>query len=169
MVLYRRNRVKGGCYFFTVTLRDRNSDLLIRYVSHLRNAFAVCRDHHPFTMDAVVILPDHSHTIWSLPEGDSDYPERWKSIKARFTRTLKKDGLIQTSPWQTRYWEHTLRDDLDWRRHMDYIHYNPVKHGYVTSPHEWKYSSFIRCVGEGLYDNNWGATVSREVMRMSLE
>lgn len=169
MVLYRRNRVEGGCYFFTVTLRDRSSDLLIRHVDLLRDAFAVCLRNRPFAMDAVVILPDHLHAIWTLPEGDSDYPGRWKAIKAKFTRSLRRGGLMQASPWQARYWEHTLRDNLDWRRHMDYIHYNPVKHGYVTSPYEWKYSSFHRCVGEGFYDKDWGAAVSQDVMRMSLE
>jgi putative transposase len=169
MVLYRRNRVEGGCYFFTVTLRDRSSDLLIRHVGHLRNAFVACREDRPFTVDAVVIMPDHLHTIWTLPDGDSDYPGRWKAIKSHLTRSLRKDGVIQASPWQARYWEHTLRDDLDWRRHMDYIHYNPVKHGFVTSPCDWKYSSFRRCVEEGLYVEGWGEAVSREVMRMSLE
>ena len=156
MVQYRRNRVKGGCYFFTVTLRDRSSDLLIRHVDVLRNAFISCRRSRPFKMDAVVILPDHLHTIWTLPEGDADYPGRWKAIKAQFTRTLRRGGLVQSSPWQSRYWEHTIRDSEDWRRHMDYVHYNPVKHGYVQRPADWPHGSFGRAVNDGLYTLDWG-------------
>ncbi len=169
MVQYRRNRAKGGCYFFTVTLRDRRSDLLVRHVGLLREAFSFVRRDRPFKTDAVIILPDHLHAIWILPDGDYDYPGRWKGIKARFTWLLRKHGVIKQSPWQSRYWEHTIRDDLDWQRHMDYIHYNPVKHGYVTSPCDWLYSSFQRCVADGLYDENWGEAITPEVLTMSLE
>ncbi|OOZ39288.1 transposase [Solemya pervernicosa gill symbiont] len=169
MVLYRRNRVDGGSYFFTATLRDRSSELLVRHVDLLRDAFSTTLLKRPFTIDAMVILPDHLHTIWTLPEGESDYPGRWKAIKARFTRTLRQQSRFQSSPWQSRYWEHTIRDNDDWQRHFDYIHYNPVKHGYVTSPLDWPYSSFAKAVRDGLYHEDWGREIPSSIQRMSIE
>ncbi|HEX6708129.1 MAG TPA: transposase [Albitalea sp.] len=134
MVLYRRNRVAGASYFFTVTLRDRHSDLLVRRVDDLRRAFRSARSERPFSLDAIVVLPEHLHTIWTLP--DSDYPTRWYAIKSRFTQAVREAGEParrsakgEFDLWQRRYWEHTLRDDDDVARHMDYIHFNPVKHG----------------------------------------
>lgn len=160
MVLYRRNRIAGASYFFTVTLRDRRSDLLLRHIDLLRDAFSKTRASTPFSINAIVILPDHLHTIWTLPNGDSDYPTRWRSIKARFTRLLcKKTGTPIPSPWQPRYWEHTLRDEKDFQRHMDYIHYNPVKHGHVTHIIDWPHSSFHRLIKQEVYPADWGCSV----------
>lgn len=151
MVLYRRNRVAGGCYFFTVTLHDRRQRYLTDHVDLLREAFRVVMVRKPYTIDAIVVLPEHLHCIWTLPAGDDDYPARWQAIKAHFVRALAKRGI--TAPtradggagiWQRRYWEHTLRDDEDVANHMQYIHYNPVKHGLVERAEDWPYSSLRR-------------------------
>ena len=153
MVLYRRNRVPGGTYFFTVTLRDRSSDLLVRYIDSLRHAFRTTRRERPFLLDAIVILPDHLHTLWTLPAGDADYAGRWRALKSRFTHSLQTQGVpLQADArgeyrlWQRRYGEHTIRDDEDRQRHVDYIHYNPVKHGLIDRVANWPFSSFHRFV-----------------------
>lgn len=169
MVLYRRNRVAGGTYFFTVTLRDRRSDALVCHAGLLREAFRTVRANRPFTFDAIVILPDHLHTIWTLPEGDSDYSGRWRAIKSRFSQHLKQTDypLIQNKHgeynlWQRRFWEHTIRDDNDFTRHVDYVHWNPVKHGLVEQVSEWPYSSFHRFVRLGYYPLNWAGGVDED-------
>lgn len=161
MVLYRRNRVAGGTYFFTVTLRDRSSDLLVRHVDLLREAFRLVHNIRPFTIDAIVILPEHCHALWTLPEGDTDYSGRWRAIKSHFTRHLRTAGvrLIRDNRgeyqlWQRRFWEHTIRDERDYRHHVDYIHYNPVKHGLVEQAADWPYSSIHRYVRLGLPTEN---------------
>jgi putative transposase len=117
MVLYRRNRIAGGPYFFTVTLRDRRSRLLIESVAALRRAYAGVRSRRPFETVAIVILPDHLHAIWRLPEGDADYSGRWRAIKAGFVRNLRRSGVAfamnaagEAEVWQRRFWEHTIRD-----------------------------------------------------------
>ena len=162
MVNYRRNFVPGGTYFFTVTLRVRNSRQLVESIDLLRLAFRKTLEAKPFQIDAMVVLPEHLHSIWTLPPNDSDYPGRWKAIKSVFTRELekiggsvdkRKDGSALI--WQRRYWEHLLRDDDDFARHIDYIHYNPVKHGYTTRPADWPYSSFHRFVKQGLLSPDW--------------
>jgi len=114
------------------------------------------------------MLPDHIHCIWTLPDGDNDYPMRWRQIKSYFTkncddrykgiRTESMKKRFAHAVWQRRFWEHQIRDDRDFAAHVDYIHYNPVKHGYVKSPREWEYSTFNRYVKEGIYDINWGET-----------
>ncbi|WP_441244901.1 REP-associated tyrosine transposase [Tardiphaga sp. 768_D3_N2_1] len=164
MTEYRRNFQQGGCYFFTVTLNDRHSSLLIDRIDALRNAFRDVQQRHPFVMDAVVILPEHLHAIWTLPENDSDFSTRWRQIKASFSRTLPADEMISNSRiakgergiWQRRFWEHTLRDETDFERHCDYIHFNPVKHGHVSRVRDWPYSSFARMVRSGSYPEDWG-------------
>jgi len=132
MVHYQRNRVAGGTYFFTVTLRDRSSDRLVRHVGLLRDAFRSVRAERLFTIDAIVILPDHLHAIWTLPAGDADYSGRWRAIKSRFTHGLRASGIPlprgsrgEYRLWQRRFWDHTIRDDDDFNRHIDYIHWNP--------------------------------------------
>ena len=162
MVLYRRNRVEGGTYFFTVTLRDRSSDILVRHVELLRGAFHAVQVERPFIIDAIVILPDHLHAIWTLPDGDADYSGRWRAIKSRFTRVLRTSGVLLTRDergeyrlWQRRFWEHTIRDDRDYQHHVNYIHWNPVKHGLTTRVADWPYSSFHRYVHLGLLPNDW--------------
>jgi putative transposase len=158
MSQYRRLYIPGGCYFFTVVTHKR-SPILIDHIVHLKEAFNKVKNKFAFQTDAIVILPDHLHCIWNLPDNDNDFSTRWRLIKRLFsieldaTRNKHQEKLV----WQRRFWEHCIRDDRDWRRHMDYIHYNPVKHGLATSPRDWKYSSFRRCVEEGLYDLNWGA------------
>src|SRR5437764_13738513 len=139
MVRYRRNRVAGGAYFFTATLVDRHSNALVEYVGALRTAVRTTRAVHPFTIDAVVVLPDHVHIAMTLPPGDADFSNRLSLIKRRFTTALVRAGVsIPRHPngehalWQRRFWEHTIRDDKDFERHVDYIHFNPVKHGLVT-------------------------------------
>ncbi|NIR29437.1 MAG: transposase [Gammaproteobacteria bacterium] len=159
---YRRCRVPGGCYFFTV-ITARRQPLLVEHVALLRAAFRDIRSRHPFTVEAVVILPDHLHCIWTLPEGDSEFPRRWRLIKARFTELLpsnlggvRRRDRGERAIWQPRFWEHVIRNERDYRRHVDYIHYNPVKHGYVRSPAHWPYSSFERFVRTGVYCWEWG-------------
>ena len=151
MVLYRRNRVAGGCYFFTVTLHDRRQRYLTDHVDLLREAFRVVMARKPFTIDAIVILSEHLHCIWTLPAGDDDYPARWQAIKAHFVRALAKRGITAATQadggagiWQRSYWEHTLRDDEDVANHVQYIHYNPVKHSLVERAEDWPYSSLRR-------------------------
>lgn len=163
MVLYRRNRVAGGTFFFTVTLRDRSSDMLVRHIDLLRGAFRTVRAELPFAIDAIVILPDHMHAIWTLPEGDADYSGRWRAIKSRFTRELRASGTALTSDdrgeyqlWQRRFWEHTIRDDRDYEHHVNYIHWNPVKHGWSQRVIDWPYSSFHRYLRLGLLSRDWG-------------
>jgi putative transposase len=162
MVNYRRNFVSGGTYFFTVTLRKRNSRQLVESIDLLRLAFRKTREAKPFEIDAMVVLPEHLHSIWTLPPNDSDYPGRWRSIKSIFTRELERSGVLVEKRkdgsaiiWQRRYWEHTIRDAGDLIHHIDYIHFNPVKHGLVERVIDWPYSSFHRYVKQGLLPPNW--------------
>lgn len=167
---YRRAIQAGGCYFFTlVTEQRRRLFTAETRVEVLRNALRQVMNRHPFTVDAIVILPDHLHCIWTLPPDDADYATRWCLVKSWFTRHC--DAAVRTRPnaarlrrgeqaiWQHRYWEHLLRDESDYRRHVEYIHYNPVKHGYVDRPSDWPYSSFRRFVASGLLTEDWGAKV----------
>jgi len=162
VVHYRRNRTAGGSYFFTVTLHDRQSHTLTDHIDLLRVGFRETQRRWPFVIDAIVILPDHLHTVWTLPAGDADYSGRWRSIKGRFTRAVRESGKPLPhhanggyALWQRRFWEHTLRDARDLERHVDYIHYNPVKHGYVPAAVDWPYSSLHRYVKQGLLPENW--------------
>jgi putative transposase len=170
MTNYRRNFVPGGSYFFTVNLADRRERLLTENISCLRNAFRYTRTRHPFTIEAIVILPDHLHVIWSLPEGDADFAVRWRLIKSSFTRALPSGEPISQSRasrgergiWQRRYWEHTLRDEDDFARHVDYINFNPVKHGHVRRVKDWPYSSFHRMVRLGVYPEDWAGDAGQD-------
>jgi putative transposase len=155
MTNYRRNLIPGGSYFFTVNLEDRRLRLLTDHIDLLRAAFRDTRSRHPFTIDAMVVLPDHLHAIWTMPEGDVDFSTRWRLIKSAFSRGLPAGEAISASRrlkaergvWQRRYWEHTLRDNDDFARHVEYIHYNPVKHGHAPEPRAWPFSSIHR-IGE---------------------
>jgi putative transposase len=158
---FRRVRTEGGRYFFTVVTLDRRP-ILIDHVDRLREAFHRTMAARPFALEAVVILPDHLHAIWRLPAGDADYSSRWAQLKHYFSTGLSLEQRAQSRMrkrergiWQRRFWEHLIRDEKDWRRHMDYIHHNPVKHGYCTSPEAWPYSSFRRHVRNGLYAPDW--------------
>src|SRR4029453_15328773 len=159
MVNYRRNFVPGGTFFFTVTLADRRSKVLVDHVDLLRNALRVARQERQFVVDAVVILPDHLHAIFTLPPGDSDFSGRWRRIKGHFSSALIDDSAqLKRRPngdlalWQRRFWEHTIRDEDDFARHVDYIHFNPVKHALVQRVLDWPYSSFHRYVKESASD-----------------
>jgi putative transposase len=173
MSTYRRARVAGGSYFFTVTLEDRSSSLLVDRIDALRQAFATTRVELPFRIDAVAVLPDHLHCIWTLPDGDSDYSSRWQRIKGRFSRACPAGEAISASRgrkrergiWHRRYREHTLRDDRDFASHVDYIHYNPVKHGHASRVLDWPHSSFHRFVREGILPCDWGGEVEPRIAR----
>jgi putative transposase len=162
MTSYRRNFVAGS-YFFTVNLADRRLRLLTEHIELLRAAFRYVKIRHPFTVDATVVLPDHLHAIWTLPEADIDFAMRWRLIKAAFSRGLPRgEGLSisratkgERGIWQRRYWEHTLRDEGDLERHVDYIHFNPVKHGHVSRVRDWPHSTFHRMVKLGIYPEDW--------------
>ncbi len=164
MSRYRRAKIDGGIFFFTVTLADRSSDLLVRHVDRLRRIYASVQERYPFETTAVCVLPDHLHAVWSLPPGDANFPLRWSLIKSGFSRGLAKDARRAPSKiakresgiWQRRYWEHAIRDDNDLARHVDYIHFNPVKHGYVSRARDWPHSSFHRFVTRGLLPSDWG-------------
>ena len=170
MTSYRRNFVPGGSFFFTVNLADRKLALLTAHIELLREAFRKTRQRHPFTVDAIVILPDHIHAIWTMPEGDADFATRWRLIKSTFSRNLSVDEPISESRaakrergiWQRRYWEHTIRDEDDFARHVDYIHINPLKHGLVDRVREWEASSFQRYVKLGVYPIDWGGDISQD-------
>jgi putative transposase len=164
MVQYRRSRLPGGTYFFTVALADRRSDLLVREIDALRRAHAATMHRWPFRIDASVVLPEHLHAIWTLPAGDADYPGRWRAIKAAFVKQLRNAGtLVARNPrgeapvWQRRFWEHTIRDEEDLQRHIDYIHFNPVKHGHADRPRAWPHSSIHRFIARGQLPEDWGA------------
>jgi putative transposase len=150
MVLYRRNFIQGGTFFFTATLADRRSSALVKNIDLLRRAFRVTRHERPFAVDAVVVLPEHLHIVMTLPPGDADFPGRWKRIKSLFTRYVVAAGADckpnrrgEYALWQRRYWEHTIRNESDLTRHIDYVHYNPVKHGLVSRAGDWPHSSSI--------------------------
>ena len=162
MVLYRRNHLPGGTFFFTVTLRDRRSTLLTDHIDLLREAMLQTAHHRPYRTRAIVVLPEHLHAIWTLPPGDADYPGRWRAIKAHFTHGLvamriasRKTSQGEFMLWQRRYWEHTIRDEDDLRRHVEYIHLNPVKHGLASRVADWPYSSFHRFVERGELPMDW--------------
>ena len=130
----------------------------------LRAVTALVKERHPFHIDAMVVLPDHLHTIWTLPAGDADYPARWMLIKAGFSRQVPRGERINASRrgkgergiWQRRYWEHTIRDEQDFMYHVDYVHFNPVKHGHVTRPVDWPHSSIHRHIRQGVLPAHWG-------------
>lgn len=165
---YRRSLTEGGTYFFTVVTHDRRKFLCsTENVSLLREAFRFVMTYHPFKIDAFVLLPDHLHCIWTLPEGDNDFSTRWRLIKNTFTHTcdpvlrgntnISRQKKGEQAIWQRRFWEHQIRDNDDLTRHVEYIHYNPVKHGLADAPRDWEYSSFHRYVHQGIHDLGWGA------------
>lgn len=169
MVRYRRNFVPGGTFFFTVTLRDRRSSTLVEHIALLRTAFRRARRLNPFDIDAIVVLPDHLHTIFTLPADDANFSIRWRTIKTTFTTGLIATGIApapnrkgEYAVWQRRFWEHTIRDDRDFERHVDYIHINPVKHGLVTTVADWPHSSFHRYVQRGLLPPDWAGVAMHD-------
>lgn len=165
---WRRAYVPGGTFFFTL-VTDNRAPILAHAPGRplLGSLLHRCQLRWPFTINAIVLLPDHLHAIWSLPPGDTAYPKRWGWIKKEFTkgwlqlggseqvvsRGRQRDG--RRGVWQPKYWEHTIEDEDDFERHFDYIHFNPVKHGHVRCPRDWPWSSFHRWVDAGVYDRNW--------------
>lgn len=168
---YRRSLVPGGTYFFTVNLAERDTDHLVRHAGQLRAVMASVKERHSFAVLAMVVLPEHLHAVWRLPPGDTDYPLRWAQIKAGFSRQLQKGERIRRSRrskrergiWQRRYWEHQIRDEADLARHVDYIHYNPVKHGWVTRPVDWPHSTLHAYIERGLVPAGWGGDSNEEL------
>ncbi|MDP2832024.1 MAG: transposase [Pseudomonadota bacterium] len=161
---YRRNRVPGGTYFFTVNLLERSNTLLVSHVDALREAVRKVRAARPFHIDAWVVLPEHMHAVWTLPPGDTDYSARWKAIKIAFAKAIPSTEFRsavrvtrgERGIWQRRFWEHTIRDEQDYAAHVDYVHINPMKHGLVACVGDWPYSSFHRYVTQGIYAPDWG-------------
>lgn len=169
---YRRAKIAGGTYFFTVVTHNRRQFLCEPdNISLLRDAFRCIMQNHPFKIEAIVILPDHLHCIWTLPDGEDNFSTRWRLIKEYFSRKCAPQYCNQISTsrkkkqekaiWQRRFWEHQIKDEKDFINHAEYIHYNPVKHRLVQSPKDWEYSSFSRYVKAGIYDLNWGAGEKR--------
>ena len=167
---YLRAYIPGGTYFFTVVTHRRRAILTSDSAREcLRKSIELTRKESHFDMPGFVLLPDHLHCLWTLPVGDQDFSIRWANIKRCFTKLWKiqggADGPISASRklhreagvWQRRFWEHFIRDEDDFIQHLDYIHYNPIKHGLVERVCDWPYSSFHRCVRQGWYDVNWAS------------
>jgi putative transposase len=160
---YRRAFVPGGCWFFTANLLDRRSGLLIKEIEALREATRRTRERYPFRIDAFVVLPDHVHAIWTLPSDDADFSTRWRLIKIQFSKSIPKIERLsevrrergERGIWQRRFWEHLIRDEEDYRRHVEYCYINPVKHGLVSRVRDWPFSSFHRDVAAGLFPEDW--------------
>ena len=164
MTEYRRAIIEGATYFFTVNCAERRGNrLLINKIDLLRWIFRKVKGEYPFVMNTIVVLPEHLHCIWTLPQGDANYKTRWTLIKAGFSRAIppserRSNSRIKRGErgiWQRRYWEHLIRDDRDFERHVDYIHWNPIKHGWVKQVRDWPYSSFHAYVRRGIYPAEW--------------
>jgi putative transposase len=164
---YRRAFVPGGCWFFTATLLNRRSRLLTENIDALRDATHRTRERFPFHIDAFVVLPDHIHAVWTLPPDDADFSLRWRQIKVRFAKSIPKGEWLspvrqargERGIWQRRFWEHLIRDESDYARHIEYCYINPVKHGLVRRVSDWPYSSFHRDVRAGIFPQDWAGEV----------
>lgn len=167
MSIYKRSYTTGGTYFFTVVTYSRQPLLTIDPVRKaLREAITSVRLTYPFTIDAWVLLPDHLHCIWTLPPGDAEFSRRWSIIKrlvskqcAEYAEPTENRSHInrrEFSFWQRRFWEHQIRDEANYRNHADYIHWNPVKHGYAATANDWPFSTFHNYVKRGVYSLDWG-------------
>ncbi len=168
---YRRARTPGGIYFFTVVTHHRKPRFTNdRARCCLQRAIKEVKSRRPFEIEGICLLPDHIHTIWKLPGSDCDYSQRWNEIKGICAKLLQEDACDgdhqsstrgpkgEASFWQRRFWEHAIRSQADYRNHLDYLHFNPVKHGLVRSVVEWPWSSFHRYVREGTYPVDWGGS-----------
>jgi putative transposase len=160
---YRRSDVAGGTYFFTVNLADRSSRLLVEHIDDLRAAVRTVKQRHPFEILAWVVLPEHMHAIWTLPENDHDFSGRWSLIKSGFSHAIARSEAVPVSYaakrergiWQRRFWEHWIRDEIDLQRHVDYVHINPVKHGHAARASDWPHSSIHRFIEHGWVTRDW--------------
>lgn len=165
---YRRAFVPGGCWFFTINLLKRRETLLVDRIETLREAVSATRQKYRFAIDAFVVLPDHLHAVWTLPPDDADFSIRWRLIKARFAKGLPKQEWLsavrkkrgERGIWQRRFWEHLIRDEADYARHVEYCYINPVKHGLVTCVRDWPYSTFHRDVHGGIFPEDWAGDIS---------
>jgi putative transposase len=165
---YIRADTPGATYFFTLTLQDRGARFLVTHIDDLRASLSQAKQIRPFRIDAIVVLPDHLHALWTLPPDDADFSTRWMLVKQGFTKRLHAPGTLdagaaamrgrrgELSLWQRRFWEHQIRDDRDFANHVDYIHFNPVKHGLAASAGAWPHSSFHRFVRDGKLPPDWG-------------
>ena len=170
MVQYKRVYVPGGTYIFTLVTHQRRPIFSIEQnIKVLRQAFRKEQARRNFHMAAIVILPDHLHCIFQLPRGDSNFSSRWREIKKSVTRNLAESDDDKRLVWQNRFWEHLIRDENDWRQHLDYIHYNPVKHGLVRGPADRRWSSFHKLVENGWYEEDWGSSLPESIADMELE
>jgi putative transposase len=173
---YRRVWREGGTYFFTLVMEGRAKIFENEAArGKLRRAIKECQEKWAFEMEAMVLLPDHLHMMWTLPEGDAGYSKRVAWIKRRFTalwiegggtEKIVSDGKRRErrrGVWQARFWEHVIRDERDWEGHLNYVHYNPVKHGYVNCPHGWEWSTFGKWVERGVYEKDWACCYEREM------
>ena len=167
MTEYRRANTPRATYFFTVNLAQRHGNrLLVDHIAALRAAFSLVKSRHPFRIDAMVVLPEHLHALWTLPADDCNFGFRWGLIKAAFSRCIPAGERRGNSRilrgergiWQRRFWEHQIRDDRDFVAHADYLHYNPVKHGLVARTVDWPHSTFHRFVERGVYSRDWGVS-----------
>jgi len=164
---YRRAWVLGGCWFFTVNLLDRRSSALTDSIDALREATRWTLQRYPFHIDAFVVLPEHIHAVWSLPEGDADFSTRWRMIKSRFARSTPKqeprscvrEARGERGIWQRRFWEHLIRDECDYARHIEYCYINPIKHALVRRVQDWPHSSFHRDVHAGIFPPDWAGEI----------
>jgi len=168
---YRRAWHPGGTYFFTVNLLERHgNDLLTRHIDLLRDTVRLVRRRHPFVIHGWVVLPDHLHCVIELPPGDANFPLRWRLIKMNFSKALPLTELRskvrikrgERGIWQRRFWEHLIRDEADFRAHLDYVHINPVKHGLVERVADWPYSTFQHFVNQGVYPPDWAGDAAAD-------
>ena len=169
---YIRAEAAGATFFFTVVLQDRSARYLVDHVAELRECIRIVKQRHPFEIEGMVVLPEHLHAIWRLPPDDPDFSSRWMLIKQSFSRKLEEQGALAESSsgargrkgernlWQRRFWEHQIRDEDDLVRHMDYMHFNPVKHGWVLRARDWPYSSLHRFVRDGRLPADWGISAA---------
>jgi len=166
---YQRAFVPSGCWFFTHNLLDRRETLLVDHVDALRGAFEETQKKYPFQIAAVVILPDHLHAVWTLPPDDADFSTRSRLIKTRFAKSLPKQEPLsdvrkargERGIWQRRFWEHLIRDEADYARHVEYCYINPIKHRLVRRVQDWPYFSFHRDVRRGIFPLDWAGEVER--------
>lgn len=161
---YRRAWHAGGTYFFTLNLLQRcDNDLLVRHIDVLRHVVKRVKEKHPFMIHAWVVLPDHLHCVIELPSNDADFATRLRLIKSGFSKNIPKTEYRsdvrlkhgERGVWQRRYWEHLIKNEVDYQAHMDYVHINPLKHGLVKRVSDWPYSTFHRWVRLGVYPMNW--------------
>lgn len=168
MRTYIRDKTKGGCYFLTICLENRQSNLLVENVDVFRHAYKINQQNYNFKLDAMVLMPDHIHLMLTLVEDSDNFSIIVASLKSHFSRQinlLSKNLTVffsrqkkrESGIWQRRFWEHRIRNDVDYKNHVEYIHYNPVKHGCVSAPKDWQFSTFHRFVEQGVYDKDWGS------------